>query len=100
MSKSHDPVAPKRIRESDHWILFGDGERLFFDVLCNSSFAYYDVAIELDDEEKTRYRDQGDAYLNTLAYEINYSALGVIGSKSVFKDRLLPQEMKKRLLAE
>lgn len=73
--------------EPQFWFLLGDGEALFLDVACGHGAVGYSVLIQLNREEEGRYAEEGSSYLSTLANAINYSAPGVIGSRSIYKDR-------------
>lgn len=74
------------------WYLLRDGQELYLDVNCNHSFAYYSFTMQLNSDEAAKYRRRGRAYLGELAQAIQYSAPGVVGSASRYKDRLVAAE--------
>lgn len=76
-------------QEPHSWFLVQDGESLLFDVNCSHGAVGYDFQIELNESEKIEYVHGCRNYLNRLAYEIHYSAPGVIGSASPYKSRRL-----------
>ena len=69
------------------WFLLAEENRLFLDVNCEHGAVSYDVLIELNENERAQYTALGYNYLNTLAEMVNYSAPGVRGSDSVYKNR-------------
>ena len=79
------------------WYLLRDGQQLYLDVNCNHSFAYYSFTMELNSDEAAKYRRRGRAYLDELAHTIQYSAPGVSGSGSLYKDRLVCPEAALRI---
>lgn len=66
---------------------------MYLDVNCNHSFAGYSFTIQLNSDEAAKYRRKGRAYLDELAQAIQYSAPGVLGSRSIYKDRLAPSDV-------
>lgn len=73
--------------EPASWFLVQHGDQLLLDVHCSHSFVSYTVLIALNAEETDLYRQKGHAYLDELAYAIHYSAPGVAGSQSRYKNR-------------
>lgn len=78
--------------EPASWFLVQHRDLLLLDVHCSHSFVSYSVLIELDAEETDLYRQKGHAYLDELAYAIHYSAPGVTGSQSPYRDRNVDRE--------
>lgn len=78
--------------EPASWFLVQHGDALLLDVNCSHSFVSYSVLIALNGEEMALYRQKGHAYLDELAYAIHYSAPGVAGSQSPYKDRNVDRE--------
>jgi hypothetical protein len=76
-------------QEPHAWFLLEDDGALYLDVHCSHSAIDYSVLIALDPAERSAYESGGHAYLDQLAYGIHYSAPGVRGSASPFKDRNL-----------
>ena len=76
-------------REPHAWFLVRDCNALLLEVRCSHGPADYSVALELRAVERRRYGSRGRAYLDELAYAINYSAHGVRGNTSVYAHRLL-----------
>ena len=88
----HEPYA---------WFLLEEDGILYLDAHCSHGPVDYDVLVALNPAETSAYRTEGRAYLNQLAYDIHYSAPGVIGSTSPFKPRNLavgPGDEKNRVL--
>lgn len=56
------------------WYLLADGDTLLLDVNCNHGAFGYSVLVELDDDERARWEQDGPAYLDTLSHEIHMSA--------------------------
>ncbi len=55
-----------------------DNGSLFFTVTCGG-VGMYDLQIELNELEKECYRDQGEEYLNKLAYQIGKDTSAYMG---------------------
>ena len=76
----------------DHaWFLLAKGRDLFLDVNCSYSAVSYPFLLQLSEDERRRYEDEGRDYLSKLAEEIQNSAPGVVGTQSEYKDRSLHQ---------
>jgi hypothetical protein len=85
----------KVVDHSDaHWILFADEGRLLLDVNCSHSFFSYEFLMVLNETECARYKDEGRDYLDRLADDIQYSAPGLLVSKSEYKTRSIHAEMR------
>lgn len=69
------------------WMLFEDNGDLYLDVLCSHSAVDYRFAISLDAQEKSDLKQFGRDSLSRLAHEIHYSAPGVIGNSSEYRER-------------
>lgn len=52
--------------ETWSWMLFEDASRLYLSVLCGT-VALFERFIELTDEEREQYRQQGVSYIEQLA---------------------------------
>lgn len=74
-----------------------DGQQLYLDFDCNHSFVGYSFTMQLNSDEAANYRRRGRAYLDELAQAIQYSAPGVSGSGSIYKDRFLTPEAASRV---
>jgi hypothetical protein len=82
------------MRVIDHepscWFLVQDGARLLLDVNCSHGAVSYPFSMELNAAEKQGHSTRGHDFLSELAEKIQYSAPGVIGNASPFRDRNLP----------
>lgn len=85
--------------EPQLWFLMNDNGKLFFEVSCEHSAVSYSVLIELNPEEESHYENEGSVYLNRLAYDINYSAPGVRGSASIYKNRNVSSQRNHEVMA-
>jgi len=79
--------------ENYRWILYKDNESFFLDILCSHSAVDYSWVIELNDQEKRKLEQIGRSYLNDLSHQVHYSAPGVIGNNSPYKNRKVTQEI-------
>ena len=79
------------------WFLVRDGDALLLDVHCSHGAVDYSVALELDEVERRGFAEQGAGYLDQLSEAIHYSAPGVRGSDSPYRDRLLPAPLSRSL---
>lgn len=79
--------------------LLQDGPDFYLDVLCNHSAANYGFLLHMDDAEVAAYREQGIPYLQRLADAIQYSAPGVMGSRSAFLQRRASADVQGRVHA-
>ncbi len=77
--------------------LLQGGPEYYLDVLCNHSAAYYEFVLQLDAAEITAYHDQGTPFLQRLADAIQYSAPGVVGSRSAFLGRRASADAHRRV---
>ncbi len=75
--------------EPSGWFLVEEGKRFLLDVNCSHGAVSYDFAMELSDAEMNEYLRQGSKFISELAEQIQYSAPGVRGNTSSFRDRLL-----------
>jgi hypothetical protein len=79
------------MRVVDHdpafWFLLAEGDRLILDVNCAHGVVSYDFAIELNERERDEHAAHGHDYLSQLADQLNYSAPGVRGTASPYKNR-------------
>ncbi|MCP3657871.1 MAG: hypothetical protein GY734_00015 [Herbaspirillum sp.] len=73
--------------EPHFWFLLSDAGSLFLDVNCEHGAVGYNVLVQLNDLERAGYSNDGHEYLSKLAEKISYSAPGVIGSSSEYKNR-------------
>ncbi|WP_406850964.1 hypothetical protein ABEB33_22935 [Herbaspirillum huttiense] len=73
--------------EPHFWFLLSDAGSLFLDVNCEHGAVGYNVLVQLNDQERAGYSNDGHEYLSKLADKISYSAPGVIGSSSEYKNR-------------
>lgn len=71
------------------WFLLADGGQLFLDVHCSHSAFDYTVLIELNAAERASFENKGRDFLDWLAHDVHYTAPGVRGSTSPYKDRNL-----------
>ncbi|EJE53905.1 hypothetical protein PMI14_01206 [Acidovorax sp. CF316] len=85
--------------EPASWFLVQHGDQLLLDVNCHHSFVSYSVLVALSEEETSLYRQRGHAYLNELAHAIHYSAPGVAGSRSPYKERNVDREFGAQVMA-
>lgn len=79
-------------QEPASWFLLQHGDAMLLDVNCSHSFVSYTVLIALNAQESTLYQQKGHAYLDELAYAVHYSAPGVAGSQSPYRDRNVDRE--------
>jgi hypothetical protein len=81
----------EHLRVLDHepqfWFLLQDSGALFLDVACSHGAVGYGFLMELNEEEVREYKADGHPYLCRLAEAINYSAPGVRGNSSPYKER-------------
>ena len=75
--------------EPQAWFLLEDDGVLYLDAHCSHSAVDYSVLIALDATERAAFEEGGHDYLDRLAYDIQYSAPGVQGSRSPFQARNL-----------
>jgi hypothetical protein len=75
--------------EPSGWFLVRDGERLLLDVNCSHSAASYQFLMELNASERAAYAAHGHAFISELAEKIQYSAPGVLGTTSPYRERIL-----------
>lgn len=78
--------------EPASWFLVQHSDQLLLDVHCSHSFVSYTVLIALNAQETALYAQKGHAYLNELAHAVHYSAPGVVGSQSPYRDRNVDRE--------
>ncbi|WP_343662387.1 hypothetical protein [Ralstonia sp.] len=71
------------------WYLLRDGQQLYLDVNCSHSFVEYSFTMLLNSKEAAQYRRRGRAFLDELAHTIQFSAPGVSGTLSIYKERLV-----------
>jgi hypothetical protein len=83
--------------EPSGWFLVRDGERLLLDVNCSHSAVSYGFSMELNECESLGYAAAGHKFLSELAEKIQYSAPGVIGNVSPYRERRLQGEDLSRL---
>lgn len=74
-------------KEDYRWVLFKDDDKLYLDVCCNNSAAYYSWLIELNEDEKKRFEENGRNFLTTLSNKVQHSGPGLTGSTSPYNDR-------------
>lgn len=67
------------------------------DVHCSHCAVDYSFLVELNDAESPEYRAQGRAFISQLAHQIHYSAPGVLGNVSRYRDRRVMGEDRERL---
>ena len=88
----------KKIDEEPwRWLLFQEGNRYFLQALCSHSAADYFFTVEMNREELSRFEDEGREYLTSLAHDIHYSAPGVIGNKSIFRNRQISDSVRNKI---
>ena len=75
------------------WTLLQDGDDLILDVLCSHSAVDYQFTLKLNPAEISAYRTDGAPYLDRLAYEIHYSAPGVLGNSSIYSSRKMTRQL-------
>jgi len=73
--------------EPSGWFLLRDGARLLLDVNCSHGAVGYSFLVALNDAEVQTYEVQGRNFISRLAYEIHYSAPGVRGNTSPYRER-------------
>lgn len=73
--------------EEASWFLLAADNGLFIDVNCSHGAFGYSVLIELNESEREQYNLFGHSYLDELAEFIRFSAPGIRGSDSPYKDR-------------
>ena len=71
------------------WFLLEESGTLYLDVHCSHGVVDYGVLLILNAAERSAYKAEGHAYLDQLAYDIRYSAPGVVGSTSAYTARNL-----------
>jgi hypothetical protein len=86
----------KVVEHGNTWDLYEEGNSFFLSALCSHGAADYEFNIELNQDEVENYKRSGSAYLDKLAYEIHYSAPGVIGNNSIYKSRTLSIEFSEK----
>jgi hypothetical protein len=69
------------------WFLLEENGTLLLDVNCSHGAFGYSWMIALDADETRAFREEGRAYLDRLAEDINYGAPIVEGSRSRYRDR-------------
>ena len=69
------------------WFLLRDGDALLLDAHCSHSAVDYSWLVELNAAERAAYAECGRAWLDEFAQAIHYSAPGVIGNRSPYRDR-------------
>lgn len=79
--------------------LLQDGPDYYLDVLCNHGAAYYSFLLHLNAVEVESYRTQGPTFLQKLADAVQYSAPGVVGSRSTYLERRASDEVQVRVNA-
>ncbi|HWV15259.1 MAG TPA: hypothetical protein VN030_07485 [Cellvibrio sp.] len=82
----------KVVEKGSAWILYAEGEAIFLEALCSHGAVDYNFFIELNSEERHDYKKFGSEYLSRLSYEIHYSAPGVIGNCSIYKERCVSKQ--------
>lgn len=85
--------------EPQLWFLLQDANSLILDVNCEHGAVGYDVLIELNANESSRYESNGRDYLTVLAGVINFSAPGARGSTSPYKERNIQHQRGEEVLA-
>jgi hypothetical protein len=73
--------------EPQFWFLLRTTSGLLLDVACSHSAFGYSFLMQLNEDEVRGYEAGGHRYLNDLARAVNFSAPGVKGSSSSYKDR-------------
>ena len=76
-------------QEPSGWFLVRDGERLLLDVNCSHSAVSYQFLMELNGVEREAYAARGHSFMSELAEKVQYSAPGVIGNVSPYRERNL-----------
>lgn len=79
------------------WYLLREGRHLYLDVNCSHSFVGYNFTMQLNSDEAAKYRRRGRVYVDELAQAIQYSAPGVSGNCSRYKDRLVAPQAAARV---
>ena len=69
---SNKYIMKELIRKQWDYILFEKSLVLYLKVLCGS-VAIYEIIIKLNDDEKQKYIEKGEIYIDKLAKKIQYS---------------------------
>ena len=69
------------------WYLLRDGDALLLEARCSHSAVDYGWLVELNAGERAGWAERGGAWIDELAQAIHYSAPGVIGNNSPYRDR-------------
>jgi hypothetical protein len=83
--------------EPSGWFLVRDGGRLLLDVNCSHSAVSYEFLMELDEQERTAYAAGGHEFISLLAQKVQYSAPGVRGSTSPYRERLILNDVRAKV---
>ena len=98
LHKHSSRSAMKKIdQEPWRWLLCQEDNKYFLQALCSHSAVDYFFTIEMNSEELSHYEEEGREYLTTLAHDIHYSAPGVIGNKSIFRNRQVSDSIQKKI---
>ena len=77
------------------WFLFEHEGHLYLDANCNHGAFGYSFMIQLNNEELSEYESTGRDYISKLAHAIHYSAPIVKDNTSVYKDRIVDDNISK-----
>jgi hypothetical protein len=58
------------------WFLIENKDKLLLDVNCSYSFVSFGMIIELNSAEEALYKLKGESYINELADDVQFHALG------------------------
>ena len=79
--------------ETKSWFLFEHEGHLYLDANCNMSAFGYTYMIQLNDNEKASYNNEGRDYLCKLAHDIHYSVPIAKDTTSIYKGRDVTREL-------
>lgn len=68
------------------WFLFEESDTLYFDAACDHGAFGYSWLIELNEDERRRFKEQGRRFLDWLAQDIHNSVPIVERSLSPYKE--------------
>ena len=79
------------------WCLYEEEDHLYLVAHCSHSAVDYNFTIELNIEERSDYERLGRSYLDHLAHEIHFSAPGVKGNHSIYRNRRVSDSVDRRI---
>lgn len=68
------------LKKQWEYILYENQNDLILSVVCGNVLMY-DIEIKLNNEQKTKYLNEGESFLNTLAEQVRYNPEKFSGQK-------------------